>query len=100
MSNRTNWWADFVNQQNVNANAASWTNAQGQTCRVVCSSGPEQPQLPPLVGMRLDFARLIYPNIRIVEQDGNPLPTTMDYQPDRLNVAVSNGIISRVVNFG
>jgi hypothetical protein len=97
----TNWWSDFAQQPQQPQNA-TWVNAQGQTCQVVCTGGSETPQqpLPPIVGMRLDFARIFFPNIRVVEQDGNPLPVTMDYRPDRINVATSDGIITRVVNFG
>jgi hypothetical protein len=35
--------------------------------------------------------------IRVVERDGEPIPGTADYQPDRINVAVERRRVTRVV---
>lgn len=33
---------------------------------------------------------------RVIEIDGQPLPATMDYRPDRLNFAIKDGKVIRV----
>lgn len=69
---------------------------------------PEAPADPPiniskpesLVGKPLDKVKAAcdsaeIPN-RVIELDGEGLPATMDYRPERLNFAVKDGIIIRV----
>ncbi len=50
-----------------------------------------------IIGLHLNQALAIYPNIRVVVRDGRQLPTTMDYRTDRINVETRNGIIQKVV---
>lgn len=38
--------------------------------------------------------------VRVVERDGQPLPTTMDYRIERINVAVQSGVVTGCVNYG
>lgn len=38
--------------------------------------------------------------VRVVERDGQPLPATMDYRVDRINVAVTSGIVTGCVSNG
>jgi hypothetical protein len=38
--------------------------------------------------------------LRVVERDGEPLPHTDDFVEDRLNVAVEDGRVSRVLGTG
>ena len=35
---------------------------------------------------------------RVVERDGEPLPATMDYRPERLNFKVKDGKVTAVNN--
>lgn len=34
-------------------------------------------------------------SVRVVEKDGQPYKTTHDYQPERLNIGINNGLVSR-----
>jgi hypothetical protein len=38
--------------------------------------------------------------IRVVERDGEPLPATMDFSPDRVNVAVTDDEVTAVKGVG
>ena len=38
--------------------------------------------------------------VRVVERDGQPLPMTMDYRPDRVNVVVAAGVVAGVHSMG
>ncbi|AAQ09589.2 hypothetical protein [Acanthamoeba castellanii mimivirus] len=51
------------------------------------------------LGWDIITAREIYPNIRVVKADGIDVATTMDYQPERLNVETVNNIIIRSYGF-
>lgn len=84
---------------------ASWIDNRGRKCRIVCDSeAPREPRLERfsrmLVGRNINLAQRFYPNIRVIEKNGMPLPTTMDYRPERINVATRNDIITRVVSIG
>lgn len=37
---------------------------------------------------------------RVVRRDGEDLPMTMDYRPDRVNVAVEDGVVTEIVSIG
>ena len=53
-----------------------------------------------LIGLTIEEAIEIYPNIRVVKINGNPLVCTMDYRIDRLNVEVVDRKISIIQGFG
>ena len=38
--------------------------------------------------------------VRAIERDGQPLPMTMDFRPDRANVVVAGGRITAVHSMG
>ena len=60
--------------------------------------------VPQLVGETLDEATAIAEasamTIRVVEEDGQMLPATRDLRPNRINVAVADGVVTKVVNLG
>ena len=37
---------------------------------------------------------------RVVRRNGEDLPMTMDYRPDRVNVAVEDGVVTELVSIG
>lgn len=39
-------------------------------------------------------------SIRVVERDGRGLAATDDFRPDRINVAVADGIVEKIVSLG
>lgn len=47
-----------------------------------------------LVGMTEDQVRELYVHVRVVEEDGQPLPSTMDLQPGRINLVLNEGIVT------
>jgi hypothetical protein len=55
-----------------------------------------------LVGKTVEEASALLggAKVRVVEKDGEGLMVTMDYNPDRVNVAVAHGKIVRFVNNG
>jgi hypothetical protein len=82
----------------------TFTDRNGRRCRVVCDPRPVQPRNPQyyarfLIGRTVPDAKRIYPDIRVVVRDGQQLPVTMDYRPDRINVETRNGVITKVVGF-
>ena len=38
--------------------------------------------------------------MRVTERDGKPFMVTMDYWPDRINVAIERGKVSQIVSVG
>lgn len=59
---------------------------------------PDEPTSPPgadsaLVGLTEIEVRELYPLVRVVEVDGESLPTTMDLQPGRLNLSIEGGVV-------
>ena len=60
--------------------------------------------VPQVVGETLDEATAIAEasamTIRVVEEDGQMLPATRDLRPNRINVAVADGVVTEVVNLG
>lgn len=52
-----------------------------------------------IVGNSIEDARRIYDNIRVVILDGQNLPVTMDYRPERINVEVVDGIVTQVLGY-
>lgn len=59
---------------------------------------PEEPMPPlgadsPLVGLQELEVRELYPLVRLVEVDGEPLQVTMDLLPGRINLAVADGVV-------
>jgi hypothetical protein len=52
-----------------------------------------------LLGKSLHQALRIYPNIRVVIRNGQPLIIGQDYQPNRISVETLNDIITRIVAF-
>jgi hypothetical protein len=57
-----------------------------------------------IVGLTVDEATTVLDQqaltIRVVRDDGADLPATADFRPDRVNVAVENGVITEVVSLG
>lgn len=47
----------------------------------------------PLVGLTELQVRELYPLVRVVEVDGQALPTTMDLLPGRINLSVADGAV-------
>jgi hypothetical protein len=81
----------------------TFRDEQGRRCRVVCEP-PRNNQDPRriariILGKPIGQARRIYPNIRVVIRDGQQLMMTQDFQEDRINVEIRNGIIVRIVGF-
>lgn len=99
---------DQQSQNNIlwdgdNSSLQSFIDTRGRRCRVVCETSPRnnlQKFARRIIGQNINAARIIYPNIRVVIENGRQLPTTQDYQADRINVETRNNIIIRVVNFG
>jgi hypothetical protein len=59
---------------------------------------PAEPSTPvgtdsPLVGLTEAEVRELYPLVRVVEVDGEPLMATMDLQPGRINLALADGVV-------
>jgi len=87
--------------------ADQFVDQRGRTCRVVCdqSSGSGMPKSElrrisqMMIGLSLHQARRIYPNVREVQRNGQQLPTTNDFNPNRINVATWNGRINRIEGF-
>lgn len=96
--NRTN--QNRPNRNRPDQNNSSFINSEGRRCRIVCEP-PRNNNLQSImrfiVGKNINDARGIYPDIRVVVQDGQDLVTTMDYRPERINVETNNNIITRVV---
>ena len=46
-----------------------------------------------LVNRPLDFARSIYPDVRVVISDGGRLDVLPNYNPSRINVEVRNNVV-------
>lgn len=91
------------NFQNLQPNQ-TFTDRQGRRCRVVCENPrPHDQRLDRIsrliIGRNINDARRIYPNIRVVKRNGQDVPTTMDYRPDRINVETRNNIVVRVNGF-
>jgi hypothetical protein len=84
----------------------TFTDQRGRKCRVVCEpeySNDNKSNLQTiarlLIGKNILEAQRIYPNIRVVTRNGQSLPITKDYHPERINVEIKNNIIFRVVGF-
>ena len=61
-------------------------------------------QVEPFLGLPLaDFtarAEELGASVRVVEQDGEQLPATMDYSPSRINVSMTGDVVVGIVNVG
>ena len=53
-----------------------------------------------IVGLSVAEARKHHKNIRVVEENGARLDVSKEHRPDRLNVAVRNGKIVKVLGMG
>ncbi len=53
-----------------------------------------------IIGLTVAAARKYHKNIRIVEENGAKLVVTKDHRMDRLNVAVLNGRIIKILGMG
>jgi hypothetical protein len=80
----------FITTENFNTN--SFYDQYGRRCKITC----DRPRRVNLIGMRLEDAKRIHPNLRVVVNNNQRLPTTMDYRYDRVNVVVHDGIITRI----
>lgn len=75
-----------------------FTNQWGQRCRIICDPPPRPPPRPSprnpqqaarlMIGRPLSFAQQIYPDVRVVIDNGRRLPVTQDFRPTRINVEV------------
>lgn len=61
---------------------------------------PSTPELPDLVGLSVEAAEARGHTVRVTSEDGVGLFGTCDFLPDRVNVAVVDGVISQVLDFG
>ena len=71
-------------------------------CRLVCDNDQEQKLhniAARIIGLTLQQARSIYPNVREVIRNGQPLVITQEYNPNRINVETKNGKIIRFTWF-
>lgn len=53
-----------------------------------------------IIGLTIGEARQHHKNIRIVEENGAKLAVTSEYRPERINVAIKNGKIFKIVGAG
>lgn len=53
-----------------------------------------------IIGKNINDESLKDLNLRVIEEDGKSYETTLDFIHNRINVAVVNGIITEVINFG
>lgn len=86
-----------------------WIDHDGRQCQIVCRPAP-RPQNPrfianQIIGLPIDVARRRFHGtiIRVVIRNGQQLPTTMDFNANRINVETRNlndrEIIIKVVGF-
>ncbi|BCS83425.1 hypothetical protein QLL95_gp0698 [Cotonvirus japonicus] len=93
-----------------------FNDSRGRRCRIICDPihqrpphrPPHRPSHRPLTpeqaanvihGRHINDARRIYPNVRVTRANGRDLPTTMDFRPDRINVATRNNVITEIIGF-
>lgn len=107
-ADRNNWSDNYDRDddydRHIRPTHSTYRDRDGRICTVTCSLPPRpRPHPRPrqsLIGLTVDQARRYYNNIRVVIADGNHLPVTQDYRPDRINVETRNGIIIRIVSRG
>jgi hypothetical protein len=103
-------WDDYDNlswhDNNTDDTNSNFIYRNGKRCRIVCDDRDDRHDRDDLrkiarriIELSLPEARRIYPNIRVVMENGRMLPVTQDHQYDRINVATQNGYIVRVVGF-
>lgn len=49
-----------------------------------------------LIGMTEDAAYSAYEKVRVIEEDGEHYFVTMDFKPERVNVIIEKGIITKI----
>jgi hypothetical protein len=52
-----------------------------------------------LLGLTFDEAKILYPNLRIIEIDGLQLSKTNDYSINRCNIIIKNELVFKVDGF-
>ncbi len=53
-----------------------------------------------IIGLTVADARKYHKNIRVVEENGARLMVSKEHRPERVNVAVKNGRIIKVLGMG
>jgi hypothetical protein len=53
-----------------------------------------------IIGLTVADARKYHKNIRVVEENGARVPVSKEHRPDRVNVAIKNGKIVRILGMG
>lgn len=53
-----------------------------------------------IVGLTPLKARKVYPNIRVVKEEGFDVKVGPEYRPERVNVGIKSGKIVEIVNLG
>jgi hypothetical protein len=84
------------------------TTSDDQTAAAICPAPETNPPDPfdanELVGMSLadaeDAARQHGCSVRVTERDGEQLPATLDLQPDRIGVAVTDDEVVAITGVG
>jgi hypothetical protein len=51
---------------------------------------------PNLIGLTEAAALTAHPSARVVKRDGESFPLTMDFNPNRMNLEVTNGVVVAV----
>ena len=72
---------------------------------VVCTGAPQETfDATAIVGESIEDASTAASDagceVRVVSKDGKPLAGTMDFRPDRINVATENGQVTRIIDLG
>ncbi len=86
----------------TDSSTTSTTSAAGLTCP---EGGAEDAlETAMLVGETVDQASATAEDhgceVRVVVEDGEQLAVTLDFNPDRINVAVAQGTITKIVSLG
>jgi len=107
--NRDNRWDrrgdQWDRRGNIGSIDSTFYDREGRRCRLVCEAPRPRPQpnlnriAQSLIGLNLEQAQRIYPFVRVVVRDGQPLAVTQDYRSNRINVETRYGRIVRIDGF-
>jgi hypothetical protein len=80
------------------------SNATGTTVPIECADEPTEELADGLVGLTESEATAAAEAcgwiLRVVRRDGEDLPATRDFRPNRVNVEVTDGEVTAIVNIG